>query len=230
MRFVWLIILLMPLVVAGCARYPTTDTVSNVPERTLISSITVNGEINPAYYYFLAIDTDADSGDGPVPIVTGPELGNGWGTISDTPPGQQPPEPPFWVQYHNGRFEQFQNGRAIGSPYRAEISPDRKTMTVEIDEADIATPLPTNIQLNWITQERIDTSVQVIGLAKDYDGFGPRGNTFVNMELGEANAPPLISGENGVVEELPNDTTDIADIDLIEWRIQERIRITAPTP
>ncbi len=218
-------VVLLPLF-AGCARFPTTETPSGAPPRTLYSEITVAGEINPTYYYFLAIDTDGNQVDGPVPVVTGPELGNGWGTISGLGPNDPIQEPPFYVMYHNGTFEQFRNGIPLGRPFNAEVSQDRKRIILEIDQRVLAptgTALPSIVQLNWITMPDLTIPPQNVGFIKEYDGIGPSGNNYLDTIPLTQSWIRYSGDEYGTPLELPNDTTTTADIDLIGWRVEIRL-------
>jgi hypothetical protein len=214
------------LLLGGCARYPSTT--SDVPETksTLYSSITVRGVINSTYYYFLAIDTDGDPATGPVPIVAGPEWGNGWGTISGLGANSPLREPPFYVMYHNGQLQQFRNGTPIGAPYRGEIV-DGNRLAVEVTLEALGTPLPDTLQLNWITLDAITTFPQSTSIDREYDGFGPTGNTYLDVNQLTASLS-WASGVGGRPEEAPDDTTGLADVDLIEWRVETRIRSATP--
>lgn len=223
------LVVLVALLVGGCARLPSDGTIPDIPPRTLLSEITVAGEINPQYYYFLALGTDQTRATGPIPIVTGPEYGNGWGVIG--PLGQNDPlrQPPFFVQVHNSIFEQFRVdpvtniATPLGPPYRGEISQDRTRITIEIDQRLIATPIPAVVQLNWITNTEITTSPGQIGYAKEYDAFGRTGNGYLDgIPLDVVQA--WTDGQAGIPKEEPNDSTDVADIDLIGWRVEVKIR------
>ncbi len=91
MRYMFAALALVCLAcLAGCARYPTGVVTSTVPAQTIYSEITVAGNINPAYYYFFAIDTRGISSAGPVPVTIGTGFGNGWGTLSDVSPTALP--------------------------------------------------------------------------------------------------------------------------------------------
>ncbi len=82
--------------ISGCARGGEGQQV--VPEVVLEITVTFAGPIEDAFYYFFALDIDGDFGaDGPVPVVAGPDWGNGWGTGSIT----------HYVEYHQGRYELF---------------------------------------------------------------------------------------------------------------------------
>jgi hypothetical protein len=207
------------LLLAGCARFPETPAGSTAPANTLVCTMTVLGTINDSYYYFLAIDTDQLSVTGPIPVVTGSELGNGWGTLSNIGPDDPVQQPPFFVMYHDGSFSEFRNNTFIGRPYRTEITSDRKQMIVEFDQNDLGTPIPDIIQLNWITQEMITTPPQLVGVRKQYDGFGPSGNTY--LDAIDLRVPQFIeSGIGNAPEELPRDTTSIDAIDLVNWTVE----------
>lgn len=226
--------LLLPLVLVGCARFPEGGGNVDIPPRTLYAEMTVKGEINPSYYYFLALGRDQTGDTGPLPIVTGPELGNGWGTIGPLGPNDPIVEPPFYVMYHNGTFSQYRvpaGGTAAEliadqpQPYRYGVSEDRKTIYVEIDQRLLGDPIPRAVQLNWITQEVIDTPPQSVGLKKQYDGFGPDGNDYLDfIELDYSQR--LVNGENGIVEQRNDGTTAIDDIDMENWRVEVRVNTT----
>ncbi len=224
--------ILLFLLATGCARYPETPGGNVAPTRTVRSSITVLGEINPNCYYFLAIDTDDDPGDGPVPIVTGSENGNGWGTLSGLGPNDPVVGPPFFVQYHAGTFAMFRLNSTtgqydfLGSPFFGEVSRDFNTMTVEIDQAALVpagATLPSLIQLNWITDEMIVTPPQLIGVRKQYDGFGPTGNSYlsdIQLSINQAITP----GVGAAPEELQRDSTSLDDIDITDYSVEVRVQ------
>ena len=87
--------LLASLLLFGCARFPS-GSVSNPAARQLVVTVEFAAPLDNRYYYFVALDTNQDSSDGPVPVVQGPYWGNGWGTgpISE------------FVEYHNGQFSE----------------------------------------------------------------------------------------------------------------------------
>jgi hypothetical protein len=221
MRLHWLIFCITLPWLCGCARFPETPVADTVPARTLLSTITVAGEINPVYYYFFAINTDGDPARGPIPIVVGIEFGNGWGTLDNLGPDEPLVQPPFWVQYHNGVFEQYRNGQPIGPPYRAGVSQDRKQLVVEIDQADLGVPTPNLLTVNWITTTEIATAPQS-WLTKEYDGFGRSGNNY--LEVSPNTARIWESGVGVVPAEEPGTTTDVADINLVGWSVEVKIR------
>ena len=213
------------LLIAGCARYPADGSTTDVPPVTLYSEITLNGPINPAYYYFLAIDTDDDDGDGPVPVVTGNAPGNGWGTLSGLGPNDPIQEPPFYVIYNGGSFQQFRGGEPIGRPFRAEVVGDNK-IVVEIDARDMMAPdatVPRTIQLNWITMQDLIIPPQNSGIIKDYDGLGPAGYDYLDYLALDQNRI-IRNGDPDAPEEQANDTTDTPAIDIIDYEVNIQVR------
>lgn len=232
-----LAILIGLVLLTGCARFPSTPGGGLAPTRTLYTRITVNGVINPEYYYYLAIGTDQTGATGPLPVVTGPELANGWGIIGPIGPDSPLRQPPFFVQYHNGQFVQFRTdpttGQAVplGQPYRFGVDQDRKSLWVEIDQSLLGSPIPNLVELNWITDEVIDTQPQNLGAPKQYDGFGRTGNDYLLLPINVSQT--LESGVNGAPDEYPylsvypdglrETTTSLPDIDLIRWQVEVRI-------
>lgn len=217
------------IVLSGCARYPTTGE-NTAPPRTLYSEITLRGPINPAYYYYFAVDTDGDAGDGPVPIVSGSQ-GNGWGTISGIGPNDPIQQPPFFVQFSNDAIQQYRNGQPIGSPYRYGLSQDRTQLWVEIDVRDMVddgVTVPSTIELNWITMKNLVIPPQDTGYVKEYDSLNESIDVTRPRFLADV---PLYqswirySGDDyGTPREMPEDTTTTPDIDMIGWRVETRLR------
>jgi len=236
------ILLFLAVLLAGCARYPTTGTSTTVPARTLYCEMTVNGssqgQIDPNDYYFLAITVDQNDVTGPVPVVTGPGLSSGWGTISGLS-NNLVQIPPFYVYIHNGTFTQFRdsgdhsNFDNLHAPFRYGVTTDNKTVYVEIDES-LLTPLVGSatdpiIQANWITMQYIDTPPQdQIGLVKQYDGFGPTGSSYLHPMH-------LLSSQSYESTSLPGSpyyepvygpderTASDPNIDISHWKVEVRI-------
>ncbi|HOS93773.1 MAG TPA: hypothetical protein PLQ54_10705 [Armatimonadota bacterium] len=91
-RLVAWVVVMAPLV--GCAWVPEGGGGTNVPDRALLVTLTLADRVDANYYYYLAIDTDDDRTDGPLPLYEGPFWGNGWGTGSMT----------YFVSYHAGAY------------------------------------------------------------------------------------------------------------------------------
>jgi hypothetical protein len=214
---------------AGCARFPANPINPNAPARSLAVAMTVAGVIDPNSYYFFAIDTDGDSATGPVPDATG--LGNGWGIIAPTPAGSPVVQPAFYVVYHNGVFQQVHNGTALGQPYAYNVS--GATLSMEIDLSLLGDPIPTPVEVNFITQQDVDTSSSTTPIVKSYDGMGPNGNDYFSpLDLDVAQT--MIANQPGYPEELAygqsyagggvESTTKIANLDITGWQLEVRLR------
>jgi hypothetical protein len=232
-------LLLLCWITPGCARFPVDQTGTGSPSRTLSSQITVRGRINPGLYYFLAIDTDGDPSYGPVPVVTGPELGNGWVVIGPSRPTDPVRQPAFYLEYSPdtaGSPQQFRLNTdtntyiPLGSPFKWQVSSDYTTLSVEIDESLLIASgqtSPTRIQINWITMDTKDLPPQDSGRIKQYDGLGPLGNDFFDIPQLDV-AQHWSSGTGGVTEEpvyQEGEYTALnADLDIREWQAQTYIR------
>jgi len=217
--------IVLALLIMGCARFPENGGPGDIPPVTIYTEITLNGDFNPAYYYFFAVDTDADDANGPVPVVTGPELGNGWGTISGLGPNDPIQEPPFYVIFNGGSFQEYRDGVPIGRPFRGEVQ-NNNTIILEIDARDLVptgNPLPSTIQVNWITMKDLTIPPQDAGYIKEYDGFGYTGYEYLAYVPLDQNRT-FYSGDPGIPDELPDDTTNTPAIDMIGWEVSVRIR------
>ena len=221
-------VLLFAIVLVGCARFPTGNEVSgNAPPVTIFSTITVAGQIDPSAYYFLALNTDQTNSNGPIPIVTGPQNGNGWGTLSGLGPNDPIVQPPFFVEYNGGTFQEYRNGQPIGTPYIASVSDDRTQLSVEFDVRDINGPgrqVPGYVQLNWITRTQLVTSPQNIGFINAYSAFGPAGNDFLT-EIPLNSSWVHYSGDaSGYPQTFHTPSPPNPNIQLIAWRVEVRVR------
>ncbi len=230
-------VLLLVLLLAGCARYPSQHGIVTAAPKTMVAEAWVRGKVDPNLFYFLVIDTDGDTTTGPVPVVTGQEYSNGLFILSPTPPGQTIKQPAFYVEYSRrtaGGFQQFRLNPttntydALGQPINGDITRDGAGLRVEIDLSLLGTPSPSNLQLNWITMESDDPDTIISGKIKSYDGLGPQGNDYLSIpRLDVTNT--WTSGANGVPDELAygtpypdgrfESTTNNAAIDLIGWSV-----------
>jgi len=89
---------LWAVALSGCARGGPGGPA--LPRRLLDVSITFAAPVNDSCFYFFAIDADDDpsGADGPIPVVSGPFIANGWGTGSMT----------HFLEYNLGQYRIFQ--------------------------------------------------------------------------------------------------------------------------
>lgn len=218
MRYlVWSFIIICAGMLAGCARFPTTEAQLTVPAQTIYSSITVQSSaINPADYYFLAFGVDQSGATGPMPVATGFGYSNAWGTIGNLP-GTTVQVPPLYVECHNDTFAEYvippgqTQPQYLGVPYSCGINGN--TLYVEIDQKPltqynlVGTTTSPIVQVNWITLENLDPPPDGITI-KQYDGFGPSGNDYLDKvplntaqtwESGVGGVPSQPGFENGEI-------------------------------
>jgi len=203
----WLILAAMAAL-TGCARYPSTPVPPTAPARQLIVDLTVAGQINSQYYYFLALDTDGGPTDGPVPIVAGPDWGNGWGVISDSID-----PPPDYVMCHQGIYQQIHDNAYIGAPYQASVSADGTTIHLALD-LDAVSTTATTLDVNLICTDSVSAPME--GLFKTYDALGESGNDFITIPI---DVSGIYSNSNSALTESEGDCED-SDLDLVDWRVE----------
>jgi len=201
---------------AGCARMPSGGTPIPVPTRQLIVRFTLAAPVNPAYYYFIAIDTNGNPNNGPVPIVANPSApipATGVPLIisdTDLPPG-------FYVQYHQGAFFQYRELQFIGPPYQAGVSQDGLTIAVVMDLDQITTTAQ-QIELNIITSDRLlPPHSQFIEL--NYDALGPTGNSYLIIPI---DVGGVYTNSDAIAPEGEGDT-GIPALDLTDWTVEVRL-------
>lgn len=224
--------LCLGLALAGCARYPSDGSPQDIPPVLLTTQITLSEPVNPAYYYYFAVNTDGNDTHGPVPVVTTTGAGTtGWGTITGLGPNQPITEPPFFVLYNAGAFQVYRHAvdgqlEALGRPFFAELSPDQQTLTVQIDARTLVpsgVSLPSTLQVNWITLKDLTVPPENAGILKEFDAFGT-GYDFLSGVRLDQNASYFPGDDHGTADELPNDTTDTGAIDIVGWQVSVAVR------
>lgn len=203
---------------SGCARFPTTP-VSPTGKR-LIITMTVAGEINPSYYYYIAFDTSGTATPGPLPVVGRP-WGNGWGTgnITDYVLYDQL-QPQGYGLYRIPAGTQLLGKEYNGAPIYFISPPDgsnKLQFTISIDQLATAT-LPAadidQININFITTDKVPLDDNYPG-PKYYDGLGDLGNDFLSISV-ETNQ--TYSNTQTPIEQTGD--VVIPDLDIIDWTIE----------
>lgn len=188
--------------------------------------MTVAGEINPNYYYYVAFDTSGTVTPGPIPVVAVP-WGNGWGTgnISN------------YVIYHTGQpfggygIYRFTNPNLLfpqlvgnGSPISwITPPPGVNKLQFTIDLGQLATTSLPADQINQININFITTDVVPLDpnapVRKLYDGLGARGNEFITIQT---TTSQVYTNTQAEIEQA-GDVVD-PDLDIIDWSVEVQQR------
>lgn len=207
------------LLIAGCAKSPPNATI--VTGKQIVITMTVAGEINPNYHYFVAFDTTGTPTPGPLPVVASP-WGNGWGTGNITSYIVYDAVQPqggygiYTIQSGTNLLGNIYIGPPISS-----ITPPAGANKIEftIDLGQLATlALPADqintVNINFITTDVIPVDPNFPG-PKYYDGLGETGNSFITIPIlvnqRYTNAQTAI--------ERAGDTR-IPDLDIIDWSVE----------
>jgi hypothetical protein len=204
---------------AGCAKFPE-NTVPITGKRVIVT-MTVAGQINPNYHYYVAFDTSGTPSPGPLPVV-GPPWGNGWGTGNIT----------NYVVYDQlqpqGGYAVFQitpNTNLLGSVYIgppiSSVLPPTGSNKLQftIDTSQLATlALPASqidlVNINFITTDVIPLSPDYPG-PKYYDGLGERGNSFITISF---KTSQRYTNSQTSIERTGD--CPIPDLDITDWSVE----------
>ena len=213
------IVLIIIIAVSGCARFPSGST--SVSGTQLVITMTVQGQINPNYFYYVAIDNDGDPNTGPV-AVAGPPWGNGWGggfitsfvLFNRTEPVQG--YTVYQVLPNTNLIGKVREGVPISA---VPVSPGSRTLqfTVDLSQLD-TTAIPAdqiqslNINFINVTEPCLDPNFPG---PRPYDGLGEFGTDFLTVEV---TTPRTYSNETSR-NESPGDVID-PDLDIIDWSIE----------
>lgn len=209
------------LLASGCARFPANNT--QVTGKQIIVTMTVAGQINTNYHYYVAFDTSGQPAPGPLPVV-GPPWGNGWGT------GNITSYVVFDANQPQGGYGVFRmvpgtnllNNVYVGPPVSSSIPPQgANRLQFTIDLGQLATPTTTVDQIDIVNVNFITTDVVPIDPnfpgPKFFDGLGPSGSDFVQISIknnqGNNNARTPIESAGDV---------RVPDLDIIDWSIEVR--------
>lgn len=204
---------------AGCARFPSNAT--PVTGKRLIITMTVAGQIDPNYHYYVAFDTSGSPTPGPLPVVGSP-WGNGWGTGNITNYvvfDQLQPQGGYGV-YRIVPGTNLLGNVYVGPPISSVIPPSgANKLNFTIDLGQLATSeLPAAdidlVNINFITTDVIPLDPNFPG-PKFYDGLGAQGNNFVTISVTTnqtyTNSKSNVEGAGDV---------PIPNLDIVDWTIE----------
>jgi hypothetical protein len=215
--------------IGGCARGPAGGGGQLVSNRLIFDWI-VQGFVRDQFYYFVAIDDDANANTGPIPVI-GPPLGNGWGTGSFT----------LSVEYHAGQYRLLQHTRnpdgtisagtvvptgLINAIAPRQLGGDEFRFELDINQLIAQGFLrdARTLDVNFIITDQIIVNPNVN--FKTFDGLGGLGqfgNVYVTI-------PFQVNGsfENGTTGASMEDIGDVEncfqidgcpDLDIADWSI-----------
>jgi hypothetical protein len=174
----FLAITVCALLLSGCAEYPSGGS-SSASGAILNVTMTVSGQINPNYYYFVVFNNanDPHGTNGPEPVIAPPN-GNGFVAGAAT----------SYIEYSTNQggdgylFYKFngatlQSPTAVGAPSQdTPVSAGGNTIQFQIPVSELATSTvsagATNyIQVNFIAYSRLIISPDDTS-SKDFDALG----------------------------------------------------------
>ncbi len=184
------------LLLAGCAKAPSSGITSPISGPQLLVTMTVAGRINPSYYYFVLFNVNntpsqSNSGPtGPVPVVAPPYV-NSFAAGAFT----------NYVEYNQG----VPGGTGFGfylidaalretkylgsSGYLVASQVSGGTLSFQLPLADLATSTVTvdqiqTLQINFVTTNAVQVLGNDFSTPKYFDALYPpdqSGNNFVNI-------------------------------------------------
>jgi len=196
-KHLWPLLALLLLLPAGCAKSPGGGSTSPVSGPQLIVTMTVAGNINPNYYYYILFNVNNTPGPGntrvtgPVPVVASANnTGNGYAAGAFT----------NYVEYHSAQpggtnFNYYAvdatlfNSQPLGSGKLIQQQASGNTLTFQLPLASLATSSITvdqinSLQVNFITTNSVPQNVQNLNTPKYFDALYPpqqASNSYVNL-------------------------------------------------
>jgi hypothetical protein len=237
-----LLILLLVVVLAGCAKFPGAGGQGN--NTRLIFTMTMDGEVRDNFIYMVAIRWSKEGsprGTGPIPVVA-PPWGNGFvagraNVFVRYDPIQDPAHPYIVYRFTDPIPDNSDpvNGQAYltqwvqtGYPVAYEDVPTGgKTIKFELDLSQIAentadVPLLQAMQVNFLTMDRIP---QGSDTNKNFDGLGdtrlPSGiNEYITIPLTRDGVYNNTTGINSGLE--PSGDVPDPSLDIVDWQVEVR--------
>ncbi|MBI2841954.1 MAG: hypothetical protein HYX78_00985 [Armatimonadetes bacterium] len=210
---------LLAIMIAGCAKFPEGG--APVSGKRLIITMTVAGEVDPNYHYYVAFDTSGTPTPGPLPVVGSPWV-NGWGTGNITNYvvyDQLQPQGGYGVY----RFVPGTNllGTVYVGPPISSVTPpagaNKLQFTIDVSQLATDTLAADDIDLvniNFITTDVVPIDPNFPG-PKYYDGLGQSGSDFLSISI-KTNQTYTNSQSN--IESAGD--VPLPNLDIIDWTIE----------
>ncbi len=221
------LLVLLLLLPTGCAKSPSSGSTSPVSGPQLIVSMTVAGNINPNYYYYILFNVNNTPGPsntsvtGPVPVVAAP-YGNGYAAGAFT----------NYVEYNSGvpggtnfnYFAPIANTNLLQSVTLGQgklIQPqvvNSNELVFQLPLAYLATSTVTADQINTLEINFIATNVvpvngQNITTAKYFDCLYPpqqAGNSYATLLVRDASGTLLTKNYTNATSGVNEGSGDVA--------------------
>jgi hypothetical protein len=235
----FLVLTISLLLLTGCAQFPPGVN-SSSSGGMLNITMTVSGQINPNYFYFVVFNNinDPHGVDGPEPVIA-PPWGNGFvAGAATTYVAYTPTQPGDGYLIYNFTGSTLQQSAAVGAPIQdTPVQSGGNTIQFQIPIADLATSTvsasATNyIQVNFIATNRIpvnpdDTSPKEFdALGDSHPGTGQL-NDYITIPTNQSNSFSDTSTQDEPTgdEEVTNgsggySSVNDPDVDISGWSIQ----------
>lgn len=224
--FFWPLLAAGLLLPAGCAKSPGTGSSSPVSGPQLIVTMTVAGNINPNYYYYVLFNVNNTPGPGntavtgPVPVVTSADnTGNGYAAGAFT----------NYVEYNGGQtggtnfnFYAVDStlfvSKTLGTGYLIRPLAQGNTLTFQLPLADLATSRVSatdinSLEVNFIATNVVPQSGQSLSTPKYFDALYPpqqAGNSYVTLPIRDVSQTLLTNMFNNVSLGVNEGSGDVA--------------------
>ncbi len=202
LKHLWPFLAALLILPAGCAKSPSGGSSSPVSGPQLLVTMTVAGNINPNYYYYVLFNVNNTPGPnntsvtGPVPVVTSADnTGNGYAAGAFT----------NYVEYNGGQpggtnfnfyvvDKTLFNSQPLGTGYLIQKQAVGNTLTFQLPLAALATSSVSatainSLQVNFIATNVVPQSGQSLSTPKYFDALYPpqqAGNSYVNLIIRDA--------------------------------------------
>lgn len=222
----WPLLTMLLLLPAGCAKSPSTGSSSPVSGPQLLVTMTVAGNINPNYYYYVLFNVNNTPGPGktavtgPVPVVVSADnTGNGYAAGAFT----------NYVEYNSGQtggtnFNYYAvdptlfYSKPLGQSRLIQAQASGNTLTFQIPLAALATSAVSaadinSLEVNFIATNVVPQSGQSLSTPKYFDALYPpqqAGNSYVNLIVRDASQTLLTNTFTNIGSGVNESSGDVA--------------------
>ncbi len=220
----WPFLALFLLLPAGCAKSPSSGSTSPVSGPQLLVTMTVAGNINPNYYYYVLFNVNNTPGPnnssvtGPVPVVAAP-FGNGYAAGAFTNYVEYNSAQPGGTNFNFYVVDKtLFNSQVLGQSRLIQAQASGSTLTFQLPLAYLATSNVTagdinSLQVNFIATNVVPPNGQNISTPKYFDALYPpqqAGNSYVNLIIRDSGGTLLANTFNNLGSGVNEGNGDVA--------------------